>query len=104
MSLPVAVDDLRASIAERGPGAYVLTVTDEGRPHAVHAITTWEGDCLVVEVGRRTAANVRARPQISLLFPLRRDGDYSLIVDGRASVTSGDKGGRLLVRPTTAQQ
>ncbi|MCW5892977.1 MAG: pyridoxamine 5'-phosphate oxidase family protein [bacterium] len=86
MSIPVPLDDLRAAIAERGATAYLLTVSDDGSPHAVHTALAWEGDRLVAEVGKRTAANAAARPQVSLLYPVRRGGDYSLIVDGTASV------------------
>jgi hypothetical protein len=74
----------------------VLTVSDDGRPHVVHAPVGWDGDRLAAEVGRRSAANATARPAVSLLFPVRDDGDYSLIVDGTAAVD----GQRLLVTPT----
>jgi hypothetical protein len=78
------MERLRAAIAERSPTAYVLTVSDDSRSHAVHAPVRWEGDVLSLEVGRRTAANAGARPSVSLLYPLRAEGDYSLIVDGTA--------------------
>jgi hypothetical protein len=58
----------------------------------------WEGDVLATEVGRRTAANAGARPSVSLLFPVRADGDYSLIVDGTAAVAEG----RVCVTPAKA--
>ena len=102
MSIPVPLERLRVAIAERGRSAYVLTVSDDGRPHAVHAPVCWEGDALAAEVGRRTAANAAARPSVSLLFPVRADGDYSLIVDGTAAGASGGDRPRLLVTPTKA--
>jgi hypothetical protein len=87
MSIPVALDELRAAIAERPASAYLLTVTDDGHPHAVHVAIAWHGDRLVAEVGRRTAANAAARPRaVSLVFPVRTPDDYSLIVDGTASL------------------
>src|SRR5215471_9387062 len=46
MSIPVPADRLRAAIEERPPRAYVLTVSDDGRPHAVHGSVRWEGDLL----------------------------------------------------------
>ena len=98
MSIPVSLDGLRAAIAERGAGAYLLTVSDDGSPHAVHVAVQWDGDVLAADVGRRTAANAGARRSVSLLFPLRADGDYSLIVDGTASVAAG----RVVVTPTKA--
>ena len=102
MSIPVALEALRAAIADRGATAYVLTVTDDGRPHAVHVPLSWDGDALATEVGKRTASNAVARPYVSLLFPLRSPDDYSLIVDGIATVATGSDPPRLLIAPTKA--
>jgi hypothetical protein len=102
MSIPISLERLRAAVAERGPSAYVLTVSDDGRPHAVHAPIRWQGDVLALDVGRRTAANAAARPAVSLLFSTRSDDDYSLIVDGSAAVVSDADAHRLLVTPTKA--
>lgn len=93
---------LGKAVAERGPGAYVLTVSDDGRPHAVYLNIVWSDGRLVAEVGNTTAANAKARPEISLLFPVRTAGDYSFFVDGRATVESGDKVHRLVLTPTRA--
>lgn len=101
MSVPVPLERLRAAIDERGGSAYVLTVSDDGRPHAIHAPVRWDGDVLVAVVGRRSAANAGARPAVSLLYAVRAADDYSLIVDGTATVEEG--GDRLLrVTPTWA--
>jgi len=102
MSIPVPLEGLKSAIAERGPGAYVLTVADDGRPHAVLASMRWEGEALAAGIGRRSAANATARSSVSLLFPVRGDGDYSLIVDGTAAVESSGSEHRLLVTPTRA--
>jgi hypothetical protein len=102
MSIPVPLDRLRAAIEERGRTVYVLTISDDGRPHVVHGRVRWEGDLLAADVGRRSAANGTARPSVSLLFPVRRDDDYSLIVDGNAVVASEGDGRRLVVSPTKA--
>jgi hypothetical protein len=102
MSIPVALDGLRAALEERGGTAYVLTVSDDSRPHAVHCPLRWADDVLAVDVGKRSAANATARPAVSLLCPVRADGDYSLIVDGTAVVESHDGGHRLLITPTKA--
>jgi hypothetical protein len=100
MSIPVPLERLRAAVDERGPNAYVLTVSDDGRPHAVHASVRWQGDVLTVDVGRRSAANATARPSVSLLYSIRAADDYSLIVDGTAVVVSDGDAQRLLVTPT----
>jgi hypothetical protein len=102
VSIPVALDGLRAALEERGGTAYVLTVSDDSRPHAVHCPLRWTDDALAVDVGKRSAANATARPAVSLLCPVRADGDYSLIVDGTAVVESHDGGQRLLITPTKA--
>jgi len=102
MSIPVPLLRLRAAVEERDGSAYLLTVSDDGSPHAVHAPVRWEGEVLVAEVGKRSAANAAARPAVSVLFPVRRAGDYSLIVDGTASVTSSDGARRMAVAPARA--
>lgn len=93
---------LQEAVAERGPGAYVLTVSADGRPHGVYLNVGWDDGRLVADVGNSTAANAKARPEISLLFPVRSAGDYSFFVDGRASVESSGGGHRLTVTPTRA--
>lgn len=100
MSVAVGLDKLRDEVERFGPVAYLLTVADDGRPHAVSVRVSWEGDALRAAAGRTTAANARQRPAVSVLWP-SVDGDgegYSLIVDGQAEV--GDE--RLTVRPTRA--
>src|SRR2546425_8900411 len=102
MSVPVPLLRLRAAIEERGARCYLVTVCDDASPHAVHAPVRWEGDVIVADVGKRSAANAVARPLVSLLFPVREEGDYSLIVDGTAAVASSDGGQRVRVTPTRA--
>lgn len=101
MSVPVPLEQLRAAIDERGGRAYLLTVADDLRPHAVHVQVGWEGARLVAAVGKRTAANAAARAAVSLLYPVRGGDDYSLIVDGTASASASDAQ-RLLITPTRA--
>jgi hypothetical protein len=96
------MEGLRAALAERGASAYVLTVGDDARPHAVHAPVRWEGDVLAAEVGKRSASNAAARPSVSLLYPVRTDGDYSLIIDGTAAVAAREGGQLLLITPLKA--
>ncbi len=102
MSIPVSLKELRAAVAERGGAAYLLTVGDDGRAHAVHAPVRWEGEVFAVEVGRRSAANAAARPAVSLLWPVRHAGDYSLIVDGTAAVAADGETRRVLFTPGAA--
>jgi len=85
MSIPVAIDELAAATSDYG-WAYLLTVRGDLRPHIVAVTPTWEGEQLVMEVGRGTARNAAARSSISLCYPPVDVGGYSLIVDGDASV------------------
>ncbi len=98
MSVPVPLDRLRAAVDDRGPGVYLLTVSDDGSPHAVHTSVRFADDTFVAEVGRRSAANAATRPSVSLLFPIRTADDHSLIVDGTAAVD----GGHVRITPTRA--
>jgi hypothetical protein len=87
VSIPVPIERLKTALAERGAtSAYLLTVSEAASPHAVHVPLAWHGDALVVEVGRRTAANAAQRSAVSLLCPIRTADDYSLIIDGTATV------------------
>ena len=102
MSVPVPLQCLRAAIEERGASGYLLTVCDDASPHAVHALVRWEGDEIVADAGKRSAANAAARPSVSLLFAARDPGDYSLIVDGTAAVASDEGRHRVRVTPARA--
>jgi hypothetical protein len=100
MSIPVEVEKLRAETERFGATPYLLTTSDDGRPHSVAVAARWDGGALVAAVGRRTAANVTARQLVSLLWPPREPGGYSLIVDGEGAVEGQGEGARVVVRPT----
>ena len=51
------VRDLRALATERGPGVYLVTVSEEGGPHTVYTTARWENGDFVAEAGTTTAAN-----------------------------------------------
>jgi hypothetical protein len=86
MSIRVELDELRSVAADQAPFAYLLTVSDDQTAHAV-AITPDIGDgSITCDAGNRSCANATARPNVSLLWPPARPGDYSLIVDGHAAV------------------
>lgn len=86
MSVPVELNQVREVAAQQAPFAYLLTVSDDDRPHAV-AVTPYIGETSITcEAGRRSCANATARPNVSLLWPPARPDDYSLIVDGRVTV------------------
>jgi hypothetical protein len=98
MSVPVDVASLRAEIEREGAAAFLVTVGDHDVPHVVSVLVSWVDDRLAVGGGRRTAANVAARPTVTVLWPAREDGGLSLLVDGQAEVA----GEQVLVSPTSA--
>jgi hypothetical protein len=85
MSIPVGLEALAGTIEEFG-FAYLLTVSDDLRAHAVAVTPQWGVGVLTMAGGRRTTANATARPAVSLVWPPVEPGGYSLIVDGDAAV------------------
>ena len=102
MTIRVELRRLESVARERGTAAYVLTVNDAGAPHVVHAEIVVDAARLIAVVGARTADNARRRPRVSLLYPARDAANYSLIVDGLATIDATADGTRLLVSPTRA--
>ena len=90
MSVKVELGELAATLADFDV-AYLVTVSDEGRAHVLSVFADPTADGLVVEgVGRHTQANAAAHPDVTLVFPPRDAGGYTLLVDGRASVDGHD--------------
>lgn len=86
------------------PFAYLITVGDDYRPHTVTVEPRFRGTTLDVGlIGGRTRENLARRGDVTLLWPPREPGGYSLIVDGKAEVTEGaDEAVRLGVVPERA--
>ena len=101
MSIPVALDELAAVVAEHD-FAYLLTVGEAGRAHAVALRVEFEDDALVVSCGAGTASNAQQRPLVSLVWPPVEVGGFSLIVDGEAAAEQVGEGWRVRVQPTGA--
>jgi hypothetical protein len=103
VSISVALERLRDEIDTRDL-AYLLTVSDDDRPHGVAVVYGWDGDELVVGAGNRSHANAEARPRVSLMWPPTEPGGYTLIVDATVTTTSGTGAGdnALRLRPTSA--
>ncbi|MCG3200653.1 MAG: hypothetical protein NFCOHLIN_00513 [Gammaproteobacteria bacterium] len=91
---------LRAESARYGANAYLLTQGNDGRPHAVAVSIEWQGDRILASAGSRSAANVAARPLLSLLWPPAEPGGYSLYVDGEGRVIGSGADTRISVTPT----
>ncbi|HZU73646.1 MAG TPA: hypothetical protein VE990_12830 [Acidimicrobiales bacterium] len=97
MSVPVDLSALEAELTRFGSTPYLITVGDDGRPHAVSVHIGRHRAGLALRAGRTSVANAAARPDVALLWPPFEPGGFSLIVDGRAS--AGDDG-TVLVEPT----
>jgi len=98
VSIQVAIDDVRAVVAEQAPFAYLLTVSEGDKVHLV-ALNPAVGDrAITCESGRTSCRNANARPNVSLLWPPGEPGGYSLIVDGTAKVN----GETITITPTHA--
>lgn len=98
MSVPVELDALAEEVASSSPQALLVTVNEGERPHAVAVEVTWDEGVLRAGAGSRTAANIARRPGVALLWPTLEPGEYSLIVDGTATI----EGAEVVVRPERA--
>jgi hypothetical protein len=105
MSVPVPIEALAAQLRSYGAVAFVVTTSDDGRPHTVSVAVEIDGTTLRAAVGRTTATNAAARPAVTLLWPPSADPRYSLIVDAEARV-EGTAGidASVVLTPTRAVQ
>ena len=97
MSIAVPLEELAERLAAYRWG-YLVTVRDDGRAQSLAIPTLLDDGALVAAVGRGTAANALARPNVTLLFPGSTGEEFSLIVDGDAVVDDD----RIAVTPTWA--
>ena len=65
-----------------------MTAAGEGPPRISHVVVESGGRSLTCTVGKRAAANIRARPEVSLLWAARNPDDYNLIVDATATLAA----------------
>ncbi|MBK5286950.1 MAG: pyridoxamine 5'-phosphate oxidase family protein [Acidimicrobiia bacterium] len=99
MSIPVDLTALEQLVATLGSEALLITVADHSRPHVVSVLASWTDHAITMGAGRRSAHNVGARPDVTLMWTAPHDEHYRLIVDGTAHTTES---GRIIVTPTTA--
>ena len=103
MSVPVSIERLREAMVDFHAAPYFLTVSADGRPHAVAVEVTWIDDLLELAAGRTSCANAGDRPLVSLVWPPDVVGGYSLIVDAVAHVlTEATDGPGVSLAPTKA--
>lgn len=98
MSVKVDLDTLTDTLRDFS-FAYLVTVGDDFRAHTVAVDPTLTAGALHIGgVGNSTRRNASAHPAVTVVWPPRAPGGYTLIVDGAAVVD--DDG--LRVEPTGA--
>lgn len=101
MSIPVALDELGATLASY-PWGYFVTVGDDLRGHSLAVPTDFRDGLLHLSVGRSTRANIAARPDVTMVFPHPAAGEFSLILDGVAAVAADGDGDVVVFTPSYA--
>lgn len=97
----MALSELEAALAAY-PWGYLVTVGDDLRAHLLAVPTDYCDGALQAAAGRSTRANVRARPEITMVFPHPLPGEYSLVLDGLATVVAAPDGERVSFAPSHA--
>lgn len=100
MSVKVDLDQLAGALADF-TFAYLVTVDDGYRAHTVAVEPVFvDGVIDVGQIGRSTSKNLAKRDGVTLVWPPREPGGYTLIVDGRGQ--PGDADTALKVVPSRA--
>ncbi|CAJ1497402.1 hypothetical protein [[Mycobacterium] holstebronense] len=82
--------------------AFLVTVGDDYRVRTTAITPSFDGTRLNIgPVGSHGRANLSRRTAVSLVWPARDVGEYSLLVDGQAELPE-DPAGPVLVTPTKA--
>ena len=85
MSIPVAAKDILTTIKEYGSSTYLVSTTVDNHPHVANLTFVIDKNDLIVTVGKRGTKNLENCPKVTLLWPPKELGGYSLIIDGIAS-------------------
>lgn len=87
MSVKVDLDQLADALADF-TFAYLITVGADYRAHTVAVDPVFAAGVLTVgSVGNSTRRNATQHPDVTLVWPPREAGGYTLIVDGAARPT-----------------
>ncbi|OAN32627.1 hypothetical protein [Mycolicibacterium iranicum] len=85
MSVKVDLDTLADTLGDFSY-AYLVTVGDDCRAHTVAIQPVLTGDVFRIgSVGNSTRRNAAAHPDVTLVWPPRETGGYTLIIDGHAA-------------------
>ena len=106
MSVKVDLDQLADALADFTFG-YLITVGDDYHAHTVAVVPVLaDGVLHVGEIGNTTRTNAIKHDGVTLVWPPREPGGYTLIVDGVATVADDaltvEPSGAVLHRPATA--
>jgi hypothetical protein len=87
MSVKVDLDQLASALGDF-TFAYLVTVGDDYRAHtvAVQPVLV-DGVLDVGAIGKSTRSNAGAHPDVTVVWPPREPGGYTLIVDGHGQPT-----------------
>jgi hypothetical protein len=98
MSIKVDLDQLAGTLTDFTFG-YLITVGDDYRAHTVAVEPVLADGVLDVgAIGKNTRSNAAAHPGVTVVWPPREPGGYTLIVDGNGQPTADG----LTVAPTRA--
>lgn len=86
VSIPVDLNELELALSGFGMG-YLLTASPTGAVKAVTVDPRWADGILLTGPSKGTAANLRANPSATLIFPPPEPKGYTLIIDGTASAS-----------------
>lgn len=97
MSIKVDLDELASALNDFS-FAYLITVSSDHRAHAIAVQPVLAGGVFDLGVpGATTSRNLEQQAGVTLVWPPREPGGYSLIVDGTGTV-----GATLTVTPERA--
>jgi hypothetical protein len=83
MSIKVDLDQLADALADFGFG-YLITVSDDHRAHTVAVDPVLTGGVFELgSMGNSTRRNLDSHGVVTVLWPPKEPGGYTLIVDGR---------------------
>ena len=100
MSVKVDLDQLAGALTDF-TFAYLVTVGDDYRAHTIAVVPALVGGTLDIgTVGTSTRRNLAQHDGVTLVWPPRDPGGYSLIVDGRGQPIGDDD--RLRIAPSRA--
>jgi hypothetical protein len=91
-----SVTSLAQALDEYGYQAYLLTVSPDG-PHASHVQVTLAGGELQFAVGNTARRNTASNANVSLLWPPRETGGYSIVVNGMLKIDEDDGRARVAI-------